>query len=157
LLTWHLLRNLSEALIGALAPHHRLMVEAAQAVRGKPSPDAVDMRYATIRMSQKEAARQRSRERRMVVYETAMELVRGGLPQPDVARRLTIDGRTIRRWVESNGFPEQRPRWRKALSIVIATIWNSGGSKDVITLLNCGASCVKRASKGSPESSATGC
>jgi transposase len=111
---WHLLRNLSEALTGALAPHHRLMVEAAQAARGKPSPDAVDMHYATIRMSQKEAARQRSRERRMVVYETAMELVRGGLPQPDVARRLSIDGRTIRRWVESNGFPEQRPRWRKS-------------------------------------------
>jgi hypothetical protein len=45
----------------------------------------------------------------------------------------------------------------KALSIVIANIWNSGGSKDVITLLNCGASCVKRASKGGPGSSATGC
>src|ERR1019366_1570867 len=29
---WHLLRNLSEALIGVLAPHHRLMIEAARAV-----------------------------------------------------------------------------------------------------------------------------
>jgi DNA-binding NarL/FixJ family response regulator len=107
---WHLLRNLSEALIGALAPHHWLMTEAAQAVCGKLSPNAVEMRCATSRMSQKEAARQRSRERRMAVYETAMELVRGGLPQPEVARRLSIDSRTIRRWVESNGFPEQSPR-----------------------------------------------
>jgi transposase len=110
---WHLLRNLSEALISSLAPHHRLMTEAAQAVRGKPSPDVMEMRCATSRMSRKEAARQRSRERRMAVYETAMELVRGGLPQPDVARRLSIDSRTIRRWVESNGFPEQSPRWRE--------------------------------------------
>jgi transposase len=110
---WHLLSNLSEALIGALAPHHRLMTEAAQAVRGKPSPDAVEKRCATSRTSRKEAARQRSRERRMAIYETAMGLVRGGLPQPDVARRLSIDSRTIRRWVESNGFPEQSPRWRE--------------------------------------------
>jgi transposase len=29
---WHLLRNLSEALTDALAPHHRLMAEAARAV-----------------------------------------------------------------------------------------------------------------------------
>ena len=50
----------------------------------------------------------------MAVYDTAMELIRGGLPQPEVARRLSIDSRTIRRWVESNGFPEQSFRCRKS-------------------------------------------
>ena len=111
---WHLLRNLSEALIGALAPYHRLMTEAAQAVCGKPSLDAVEMPCATSRMNQREAAKQRSRERRVAVYDTAMKLIRGGLPQPEVARRLSIDSRTIRRWVESNGFPEQSFRCRKS-------------------------------------------
>jgi transposase len=111
---WHLLRNLSEALTGALAPYHRLMTEAAQAVCGKPSPDVVDAPCATSRMNQREAAKQRSRERRAAVYDTAMELIRGGVPQPEVARRLSIDSRTIRRWVESNGFPEQSPRWRRS-------------------------------------------
>jgi transposase len=111
---WHLLRNLSEALTGALAPYHRLMTEAAQAVCGKPSPNALDAPCETSRMNQREAAKQRSRERRVAVYDTAMELIRSGLPQPEVARRLSIDSRTIRRWVESNGFPEQSPRWRKS-------------------------------------------
>jgi outer membrane receptor protein involved in Fe transport len=66
------------------------------------------------REASREAAKQRSRESRVAVYDTAMDLIRGGLPQPEVARRLSIDSRTIRRWVESNGFPEQSPRCRKS-------------------------------------------
>jgi hypothetical protein len=86
---WHLLRNLSEALTGALAPYHRLMTETAQAVVcGKPSPDVVEAPCASSRMNQREAAKQRSRERRAAVYDTAMELIRSGLPQPEVARIL---------------------------------------------------------------------
>lgn len=111
---WHLLRNLSEALTGALAPYHRLMSEAAQVVSGRPAADAVEEPCTARRMNQREAAKQRGRERRLAVYETAMELLRNGLPQPEVARRLSIDSRTIRRWVESKGFPEQSPRYRKS-------------------------------------------
>jgi hypothetical protein len=153
---WHLLRNLSEALIGALAPYHRLMTEAAQAVCGKPSPDAVEMPRATSRMNQRAAARQRSRERRKAVYETAMELVRCGLPQPEVARRLSIDCRIVD-GSNQTAFQNRALVGEKALSIVIANTWTSGGSKDVIPLPDCGASYAIRASKGSPGPSATGC
>jgi transposase len=154
---WHLLRNLSEALIGALAPYHRLMTEAAQAVCGKPSPDVVEAPCATSRMNQREAAKQRSRERRVAVYDTTMELIRGGLPQPEVARRLSIDSRTIRRWVESNGFPEQSPRCRKSSLDRYREYLDQRWQQGCHNAPNCGASCVKRASKVSPGSSATGC
>lgn len=38
---WHLLHNLSGALISALVPHHRLLVEAAQASISKPEAPAI--------------------------------------------------------------------------------------------------------------------
>jgi hypothetical protein len=40
---WHLLHNLSEALIDALAPHHRLLAEVAKATSNKPAAGNVSI------------------------------------------------------------------------------------------------------------------
>jgi transposase len=82
---WHLLRNLSEALIGVLAPHHRLMAETASAVTTVPrAPLTIDT--IPSRKTRIECSRQKRRERRKVRYESVMELVRKGLSQAEISR-----------------------------------------------------------------------
>jgi len=108
---WHLLRNLSEALIGVLAPHHRLMAETASAVATVPrAPLTIDP--IPPRKSRIECSRQKRRERRKVRYESVMELVRKGLSQAEISRVLGVDRRTVRRWIRAGDFPERKQFFR---------------------------------------------
>lgn len=108
---WHLLRNLSEALIGLLAPHHRLMAEAARAVTKAPEiPPAKDP--GPPHKTRTERSKQRSRDRRMTRYESVMESVRSGLSQAEISRTLGVDRRTVRRWTRAGDFPERKPVFR---------------------------------------------
>jgi len=109
---WHLLRNLSEALTGVLAPHHRLMAEAVRAVSPCPESLVIEKPVATPNPHRAERAKQRRREHRVGSYESVMEQVRNGLSQAEIARRLGIDRRTIRRWTGAGGFPERKPVFR---------------------------------------------
>ena len=58
-------------------------------------------------------AQQGRRDRRLSRYESVMELVRNGLSQAEISRRLGNDRRTIRRWTRSGGFPERKPVFRR--------------------------------------------
>ena len=104
---WHLLRNLSEALIGVLAPHHRLMTEAARAVTNAPEAPLIEQ-SAPAPKTRAECSKQRSRDRRMARYESVMELVRSGLSQAEISRTVSVDRRTIRRWTRAGDFPERK-------------------------------------------------
>ena len=107
---WHLLRNLSEALTGALAPHHRLMTEAARAVSKKPeAPLAEKSAVVAPNTTRADRAKRRSRERRAARYESVIEQVHNGLSQAEISRTLGIDRRTIRRWTRAGDLPERRP------------------------------------------------
>jgi transposase len=110
---WHLLRNLSEALTGVLAPHHRIMAEAARAVSKRPAVPPIARSAAEPIPTPAMSARQRRRDRRLSRYESVVEQVRSGLSQAEISRRLGIDRRTIRRWTRSDGFPERKPVIRK--------------------------------------------
>jgi transposase len=109
---WHLLRNLSEALIGVLAPHHRLMTEAARAVAKAPEAPLIQPSSATSNKTRAERAKQRSRDSRMIRYASVMEHLRNGLSQAEISRTMDIDRRTIRRWTRSGNFPERKPVMR---------------------------------------------
>jgi transposase len=104
---WHLLRNVSEALIGALSPHHRLMNEVARAVSGRLEPPMNE--NSEMAQSRREARKSRSREDRLARYEAVMERMHKGLSEAEIAGTLCIDRRTIRRWDFASGFPERRP------------------------------------------------
>jgi transposase len=110
---WHLLHNLSEALIEALAPHHRLLVEVAKAT-AEPSEEAtVAITPPTSTDNPPRSHRQRirqqaNRERRIARYEAVMEQVRQGVAQVDIAHRFGLGLRTIRRWIRAHGFPERK-------------------------------------------------
>jgi transposase len=109
---WHLLRNLSEALVGVLAPHHRLMAEAARAVSKAPETTIVESCAQAANATRAEDAKRRSRDRRMARYESVMEQVRNGLSQAEISRTLGVDRRTIRRWIRARDFPERKPVFR---------------------------------------------
>jgi DNA-binding transcriptional regulator YiaG len=108
---WHLLRNLSEALIGALAPHHRLMAEAARATTKAPQITLIK-EAGPSRKTRAECSKQRSRDRRMARYESVMDSIRNGLSQAEISRTLDVDRRTVRRWIRAGNFLERKPVFR---------------------------------------------
>jgi transposase len=108
---WHLLHNLSGALHGALVPHHRLLVEVAQAVSGqsKATTSSVAQPSSTTHpMSCKQRIQQQNRERRLARYESVMEQLRKGMSQRQIARNCGLGRQTVRCWIRANSFPERR-------------------------------------------------
>ena len=145
---WHLLRNLSEALIGALAPHHRLMTEAARAVLRAPEAPIIETSARPGNATRAEDAKQRSRDRRMARSDSVMEQVRNGLSQAEISRTLGIDRRTIRHWIRARNFPERKPVFRASSVEEYRPSSTGAGKKAVIMPASCGARCVN---VGSPE------
>lgn len=110
---WHLLHNLSEALIDALAPHHRLLAEVAKETSTPPEAVAAAITPPANRDKSPRSQRQRirqqaNRERRIARYEAVMEQLRQGVTQVEIAHRYGLGLRTIRRWVRAHGFPERK-------------------------------------------------
>jgi len=108
---WHLLRNLTETLQGILESKHALLSQAAKAV-AQPNLASPQMVTATGPESPRpptrgERVRESNRSRRLARYEAVMELVRRGVSQQEISRRLGIDRRTVRRWTRVGHFPER--------------------------------------------------
>lgn len=115
---WHLVRNLSEALRGALEPHHKLLTHVARAIAVEPSePSAISLNSRSLHpvpVTRAEAAKQQNRERRKARYESAMEQLRDGASRAAIARALGIDRRTLRGWIRAGSFPERKPVHRRS-------------------------------------------
>ena len=130
---WHLLHNLSEALIGALVPHHRLLVEAAQASASKTDAYAappVLQPVVTKPASRYHKRQEHNRQRRLAIYQAAMEQISKGVTQREVAQSCGLGIRTIRRWIRAREFPERKIGERKstvdAYSEYLEQRWNDG-------------------------------
>jgi len=130
---WHLLHNLSEALIGALVPHHRLLMEAAQASANKPEASvtpAVLPSDAAKPHSRNKKIQQHNRERRFASYQAVIEQVSKGVTQREIAQNCGLGIRTIRRWIRARGFPERKLGDRKSIvdehSEYLESRWNEG-------------------------------
>ncbi len=109
---WHLLHNMTQALLGVLVPHHRLLAEVAQcAVRGMQSAasSVAQQPASTQPPSRKQRAQEQNRERRLARYETVMAQVRQGASQREIARNCGLGRQTVRRWIGARSFPERRP------------------------------------------------
>lgn len=127
---WHLLRNLSEALLGVLAPHHRLVDQAAHTVFTKPALASAEAAPTGPTMTRALQTKQQRRERRFSRYESVMELVHKGLSQREISCALGVDRRTVRRWTRACGFPERKQvRRRNAIDqhrSYLDQRWNDG-------------------------------
>ena len=112
---WHLLHNLTEAFIGALVPHHRLLSETARALAGKPETPPPLLPEDVDKPPPRHQAKQRqNREHRLAKYEAVMERVRKGVTQREIARTCDVGIRTIRRWIRAQVFPERRTAERRS-------------------------------------------
>jgi transposase len=130
---WHLLHNLSEAFIGALVPHHRLLVEAAHASASKTdAPVSLPALQAVVTkpVSRYHKKQEHNRERRLATYQAVMEQISRGVTQHEAAQSCGLGIRTIRRWIRARGFPERKTGDRKstvdAYSGYLEQRWNEG-------------------------------
>ena len=127
---WHLLRNLSEALVGVLAPHHRAIDQAAGTVFTKAMPAPAQTRPSSVTLTRVQKTKQQRRDRRLNRYESVMELVRKGLSQREISCTLGVDRRTVRRWTRACGFPERKQVHRKNAidqhRLYLDQRWNEG-------------------------------
>ena len=111
---WHLLRNMSEALVEALGPHHRMLAEVARTVAEEPKPatEAVLKPSPAERLSRPRLRIEQNRERRMARYEAVMELFRQRVSQREIGRQCGLSRKTVRRFIRAQGFPERKQRHR---------------------------------------------
>ena len=111
---WHLLRNLSEALKGALEPHHRILARAASMTKEPEAPSETPSPCSApaVQTTRAGLRQQLNRESRHDCYERVMALAERGLTKRQIGRELGIDRRTVRRWMRSDGFPERKPACR---------------------------------------------
>ena len=127
---WHLLRNLSEALVTVLAPHHRVMDQAARAVFTKPASPSTEPAPCARIPTRAQHAKQQRRDRRLNRYESVMELLRRGMSQREISYTLGVDRRTVRRWTRARGFPERKPVHRSSAIDQYRSLldqrWNEG-------------------------------
>ncbi len=107
---WHLLHNMTEALTEALAPHHRLLNEAARmAVAAEPTPQPEQEKNGSVTpVTPARRLQQQNRQRRLDRYEVAMEKVREGRSQREIGRQCGLSRKTVRRWIKAGDFPERK-------------------------------------------------
>jgi transposase len=126
---WHVLRNLGQALTAALEPHHRMLTQAALAIRQPNTPPA-SVAPAVDAPARTAVLKRQNRERRHGRYEQVLELAGRGKNKRQIARELGLDRRTVRRWLHSDGFPERRQGCRSSTVDVHATYldrrWEQG-------------------------------
>jgi transposase len=116
---WHLPRNLSDALKGAVDRHHADTQAAARvlAVADTPAPasDQADLPAPpapaeALPLVRQKQRRNERRQRRELLYDEVLALHGGGISQRVMAGRLGVHRSTARRFVESGSFPERASR-----------------------------------------------
>lgn len=107
---WHLIKNLCEALVRLIARNFKLVKEAGQPESSKPvaesEPEVKEPEKPT--KAQKQAAMRR--EHRLERYSEIVSHRSQGVAIREIARRVGVDRRTVRRFLRSDGFPERVPR-----------------------------------------------
>jgi len=110
---WHLLRNLSEALRHALAPHHRLFSQVARVGCMK---DALSTPIPIPPWSQRELQiQQANRQRRYERWQQVRGLMKTGASDRELGRRLDLDHRTVKKFRKAEAYPESAPRVRQSI------------------------------------------
>ena len=95
----------------ALAPHHRLLNEAARAAISAEAPAEQTSNEASSIVAFVTCARrfqQENRQRRLDRYEVVMEKAHRGLSQREIGRQCGLSRKTVRRWLRAGEFPERK-------------------------------------------------
>jgi transposase len=111
---WHLLKNLSEA-VERLVDRHRPLVEqaAASVTELQMIEHSLAKSPAAMLSSKEEGEKQLRRQNRYERYLRVIELCQQGLSERAIARTLSINRATVRKFLHSDGFPERASNKRK--------------------------------------------
>ena len=110
---WHLLKNLTEAVERFVDRHHYLARQAAKNVAETQlighslaeSPEA-------LVSSRDEGEKRARRKKRYARYLEVIELHNRGVSERAIARALSINRATVRKFIHADGFPERAPKRR---------------------------------------------
>jgi transposase len=108
---WHLLKNLTEVVERFMDRHHHLVRQAAKNV---VQMQLIDHWLAegpeAMLSSRNEAEKQARRQKRYARYLEVMELHKQGISERAIARTLSINRATVRKFIHADGFPERAPK-----------------------------------------------
>jgi transposase len=110
---WHLLHNLSESLQQIVEREPTQLALAAAMIQSEPPSTApVAALSAPVPAfrppTRAEQESQERRERRLARYDEVRRLRETGSTQEEIARKLSLSTRTVRRWEQAGQFPERR-------------------------------------------------
>lgn len=112
---WHLLNNLSEALVKVLEAHanalRKLPSDERAPVSVQPVPAEVGL-VSSTKPSQVDQRQQQRREQRRERFERLRTLHQRGLSLSAIAQEVGLDRKTVRKFIQAPVFPEQQPRRR---------------------------------------------
>jgi transposase len=113
---WHLLKNFGDVLERLLTRQHRHLAEAAKRASSLPRESQRVCQTAAQQTEQtpSRAHRERAlrRQRRLARYDQVMELYRCGAQIRQIAGTVSLDPKTVRKWIRAGGFPERATRRR---------------------------------------------
>ncbi len=112
---WHLLKNATEALQRFVERNHPVIGQAAQRVVQTQRIDASvaeSPRSISMLSSREERGSLERRQKRYARYRGVMELHRRGVSERGIARALSINRATVRKFIGAGTFPERAPHKR---------------------------------------------
>ncbi len=107
---WHLLRNLGAALEKVLARHHDTIKRSFHAQEEQREQHNVPVSPEPVVISHAERIHQSRRERRFARYQEVRQLHEQGWSFASIARMLSMNKKTVAKFVQAEQFPEARPR-----------------------------------------------
>jgi transposase len=140
---WHLLKNLSEAVERFVDRHRPLVEQAATNVSGLQTIEYSLAKSPMAMLSSKEEGeKQLRRQNRYERYLKVIELHRQGLSERAIARTLTINRATVRKFLRSDGFPERASNKRRGsiLDAYTYRMYTTDGPRAATTPTNSGVS-----------------
>jgi len=112
---WHLLKNATEVVQRFVERNHAVVGQAAQRVMQKQRIDASvaeSSRSISMLSSREERGSLQRRQKRYARYRNVMELHRQGVSERGIARALSMNRATVRKFIGAGTFPERAPHKR---------------------------------------------
>jgi transposase len=128
---WHLLKNLGEALLKVLEGYGRdLKHLSTPDLQSEMPTNSVPHSPSPTTASQEPLSQQR-RARRYVRYEEVRQLHRQGMSLKAIAAQVSLDRKTVRKYIAAETFPERQPRARFSIlepyKAYLNQRWQQGG------------------------------
>jgi transposase len=108
---WHLLKNMSEVVERFVDRHHHLVRQAAKNVaEAQLIGHSLAESSEAMLSSRDEGEKRARREKRYARYLEVLQLHSQGISERAIARALSINRATVRKFIHADGFPERAPK-----------------------------------------------